>query len=139
MLFRATPAEVKLIMIDPKMLELSIYEGIPHLLVPVVTNPKKAALALRRVVEEMERRYQLLAAKGVRSIAQYNQTIEEERPQPRPPEHAEDDALPEEKLPYLVVVIDELSDLMIVSSRERVRWKMRSPVSPRWRVPLVST
>ena len=78
MLFRATPAEVKMIMIDPKMLELSIYQGIPHLLVPVVTNPKQAALALRRVVEEMERRYQLLAAKGVRSIAQYNHALEEE-------------------------------------------------------------
>ena len=63
-----------MIMIDPKMLELSIYDGIPHLLVPVVTHPKKAAVALRRVVEEMERRYQLMASKGVRSIAQYNQS-----------------------------------------------------------------
>jgi S-DNA-T family DNA segregation ATPase FtsK/SpoIIIE len=122
LLFRATPVEVKMIMIDPKMLELSIYDGVPHLLIPVVTNPKKAAVALRRVVEEMERRYQLLAAKGVRSIAQYNDMIEKHAG-----EHvafsAEDDpvddlVLPPEKLPYLVVIIDELSDLMMVSSRE---------------------
>ena len=79
LLFRVTPAEVKLIMIDPKMLEFSIYDGIPHLLVPVVTDSKKAAVALRRVVAEMERRYQLLAAKGVRSIAQYNQRIRDEQ------------------------------------------------------------
>jgi S-DNA-T family DNA segregation ATPase FtsK/SpoIIIE len=122
LLFRATPAEVKLIMIDPKMLEFSIYEGIPHLLIPVVTNAKRAALALRRVVEEMERRYHLLAAKGVRNIAQYNQVLEEEgenpsaRGLPDAPEEAE--TVPVEKLPYLVVVIDELSDLMMVSSRE---------------------
>jgi S-DNA-T family DNA segregation ATPase FtsK/SpoIIIE len=112
-----------MIMIDPKMLELSIYEGIPHLLVPVVTNPKKAALALRRVVEEMERRYQLLAAKGVRSIAQYNHAVEEDekrRAAPGEPRGEGDEAdFPlAEKLPYLVVVIDELSDLMMVSSRD---------------------
>jgi len=126
MLFRATPAEVKMIMVDPKMLELSIYEGIPHLLVPVVTNPKQAALALRRVVEEMERRYQLLAAKGVRSIAQYNSIIAEEEKQAPPrlprsdemPDLDQELAPPAEKLPYLVVIIDELSDLMMVSSRE---------------------
>jgi S-DNA-T family DNA segregation ATPase FtsK/SpoIIIE len=126
MLFRATPAEVKMIMVDPKMLELSIYEGIPHLLVPVVTNPKQAALALRRVVEEMERRYQLLAAKGVRSIAQYNSIIAEEEKHPAPrlprsdemPDLDQELAPPAEKLPYLVVIIDELSDLMMVSSRE---------------------
>jgi S-DNA-T family DNA segregation ATPase FtsK/SpoIIIE len=122
LLFRATPADVKMIMIDPKMLELSIYDGIPHLLVPVVTHPKKAAVALRRVVEEMERRYQLLASKGVRSIAQYNQSIEERAAARGAPAEADDTsaplALPAEKLPYLVVVIDELSDLMMVSSRE---------------------
>ena len=66
LLFGSTPADVRMLMIDPKMLELSIYDGIPHLLIPVVTDPKKAAVALRRVVEEMERRYQLLAAKGWR-------------------------------------------------------------------------
>jgi S-DNA-T family DNA segregation ATPase FtsK/SpoIIIE len=115
-----------MIMVDPKMLELSIYEGIPHLLVPVVTNPKQAALALRRVVEEMERRYQLLAAKGVRSIAQYNSIIAEEEKHPPPrlprsdemPDRDQELAPPAEKLPYLVVIIDELSDLMMVSSRE---------------------
>lgn len=120
MLFRATPAEVKMIMIDPKMLEFSIYDGIPHLLVPVVTDAKKAAVALRRVVAEMERRYQLLAAMGVRSIAQYNQKIREDQPGTRT--HlggdAEEDTAPQEPLPYLVVIVDELSDLMMVSSRE---------------------
>jgi S-DNA-T family DNA segregation ATPase FtsK/SpoIIIE len=122
LLFRATPAEVKLIMIDPKMLEFSMYEGIPHLLIPVVTNAKQAALALRRVVEEMERRYHLLAARGVRHIAQYNQVVAQEATQQ--PAHALSPALEEEnaaaveRLPYLVIVIDELSDLMMVSSRE---------------------
>ena len=123
LLFRVTPADVKMIMIDPKMLELSIYDGIPHLLVPVVTNPKQAAAALRRVVEEMERRYQLLASKGVRSIAQYNQRIDDEQGQHprwgmRDDVQGEEVLAPLEKLPYLVVVIDELSDLMMVSSRE---------------------
>ncbi len=124
LLFRATPADVKMIMIDPKMLEFSVYDGVPHLLVPVVTDPKKAAVVLRRVVEEMTRRYQLLAAKGVRSIAQYNQTLEEEwRGEDTAPERGdwhERVQTPRlaEKLPYLVVVIDELSDLMMVSARE---------------------
>ncbi len=122
MLFRATPEEVRLIMIDPKMLELSIYEGVPHLLVPVVTNPKQAALALRRVVEEMERRYQLLAAKGVRNISGYNDALDREAASGRTSagqtDADPDDIFIEEKLPYLVVVIDELSDLMMVSSKE---------------------
>ncbi|ETW99898.1 MAG: hypothetical protein ETSY1_13230 [Candidatus Entotheonella factor] len=122
MLFRATPEEVRLIMIDPKMLELSIYEGVPHLLVPVVTNPKQAAVALRRVVEEMERRYQLLAARGVRNIAGYNEALDREAASgqgPRGQDEADLEAgFVEEKLPYLVVVIDELSDLMMVSSKE---------------------
>lgn len=114
LLFRATPAEVKLIMIDPKMLEFSVYDGIPHLLVPVVTEPKQAAVVLRRVVEEMGRRYRLLAAHGVRHIAQYNQQVVAVQTQPgasQPPGQAE-------PLPYLVVVIDELADLMMVSARE---------------------
>ena len=120
MLFRATPAEVKMIMIDPKMLEFSIYDGIPHLLVPVVTDAKKAAVALRRVVAEMERRYQLLAARGVRSIAQYNQKIREEQARggDRAGEDDDGQAAHGGPLPYLVVVVDELSDLMMVSSRE---------------------
>ncbi len=114
LLFRATPADVKLIMIDPKRLEFSVYDGIPHLLVPVVTEPKQAAMVLRRVVAEMGRRYQILAAQGVRNIAQYNQRVAEtaqhsagSSPQPHM-----------EKLPYLVVIIDELSDLMMVSARD---------------------
>ena len=120
MLFRATPAEVKMLMIDPKMLEFAIYDGIPHLLVPVVTDAKKAAVALRRVVAEMERRYQLLAAKGVRSIAQYNQKVrqEQERGAGREGGDLDDQTTLAEPLPYLVVVVDELSDLMMVSSRE---------------------
>ena len=119
LLFRVTPAEVKLIMIDPKMLEFSIYDGIPHLLVPVVTDSKKAAVALRRVVAEMERRYQLLAAKGVRSIAQYNQRIRDEHARIESNgADGENQAPPAEPLPYLVVVVDELSDLMMISSRE---------------------
>ena len=118
LLFRVTPAEVKLIMIDPKMLEFAIYDGIPHLLVPVVTDAKKAAVALRRVVAEMERRYQLLAAKGVRSIAQYNQKIRDEQAGERDGADSENPSAPAEMLPYLVVVVDELSDLMMVSSRE---------------------
>ncbi|MCZ6876284.1 MAG: DNA translocase FtsK 4TM domain-containing protein [bacterium] len=123
LLFRSTPADVRMIMIDPKMLELSIYDGIPHLLIPVVTNPKQAAIALRRVVQEMERRYQLLASTGVRSIAQYNQQIDNGEMQST--ESMTSDAgsgegilAAVERLPYLVVVIDELSDLMMVSSRE---------------------
>ena len=123
LLFRATPTDVRLIMIDPKMLEFSVYDGIPHLLVPVVTEPKKAAIVLRRVVEEMGRRYQILAAQGVRSIAQYNQMLEEEHGGGAPGRvrvQAEQEAAPTpaEKLPYLVVVIDELSDLMMISARE---------------------
>jgi DNA segregation ATPase FtsK/SpoIIIE, S-DNA-T family len=121
LLFRATPTDVRLIMIDPKMLEFSVYDGIPHLLVPVVTEPKKAAIVLRRVVEEMGRRYQILAAQGVRSIAQYNQMLEEEHGGGSPGRvQAEQEVAPTpaEKLPYLVVVIDELSDLMMVSARE---------------------
>lgn len=117
MLLRATPAEVKMLMIDPKMLEFSVYDGIPHLLTPVVTDPKKAALALRRVVEEMGRRYQLLAARGVRSIAQYNQQLVQGGA-PQGPAGRQADAAALEPLPYLVVIIDELSDLMMVSARD---------------------
>jgi S-DNA-T family DNA segregation ATPase FtsK/SpoIIIE len=122
LLFRATPADVRLIMIDPKMLEFSVYDGIPHLLVPVVTEPKKAAIVLRRVVEEMTRRYQLLAAHGVRSIAQYNQMLQQQGgggPGRSMVQSGPESApTPAEKLPYLVVVIDELSDLMMISARE---------------------
>jgi S-DNA-T family DNA segregation ATPase FtsK/SpoIIIE len=185
MLLRASPEEVRFLMVDPKMLELSVYEGIPHLLLPVVTDAKKAAMALRWGVEEMERRYQLLAECGVRNIGQYNKKVEKEgdnarKPQPKAPKEkrvvdltdasldvhdlqqaaaaglvernetdnpavqllranerkiaegaltTEDDLRaqgklfepqpePLRKLPYLVIIIDELADLMMVASRE---------------------
>ncbi|MGK7346121.1 MAG: DNA translocase FtsK [Candidatus Nitrospinota bacterium M3_3B_026] len=121
-LYRAAPSDVKFIMIDPKMLELSIYDGIPHLIAPVVTNPKKAANALRWVVAEMERRYAVLSELGVRNIESYNRMIRErpDRAARRRPAAGEEDApepLPE-KLPYIVVVIDELADLMMIASKE---------------------
>lgn len=102
-LFKAKPNEVKMLLIDPKMVELSAYDGIPHLLVPVVTDPKKAAGALRWVVKEMEKRYQRFVSAGVRDIAKFNQAAV---------------ALGEETLPFIVVVIDELSDLMMVAPVE---------------------
>ncbi len=128
-LFKATPEEVRFLMIDPKMLELSDYEGIPHLLLSVVTNPKKAAAALKWLVEEMDRRYTVLAEKGVRNIEQYHQRVEKELKEKgkgkvykRKGDVLEDNGekAPEEleKIPYIVVVIDELADLMMVSSRE---------------------
>ena len=105
-LFRATPDEVKFLLIDPKMLELSSYEDIPHLLLPVVTDPREAAAALRWVVREMEERYSMMAAKGTKHIERYNRRVKE---------HRDEEAKP---LPYIVVMIDELADLMIVSRRE---------------------
>jgi len=126
-LFKATPNEVRFIMIDPKMLELSDYDGIPHLLLPVVTNPKKAAAALKWLVEEMERRYSVLAEKGVRNIEHYHQRMEKELKEKGKVYKRKGDLLEEgepkapeemEILPYIVVVIDELADLMMVSSRE---------------------
>ena len=103
-LFKASPDEVKFLMIDPKRLELSSYEGIPHLLHPVVVDPKQAALVLRWAVEEMERRYQLIAELGVKGIDSYNKQIEK-------------DGLKIGRLPYIVIVIDELADLMMVAQR----------------------
>ncbi len=118
-LLKATPEEVKFLLIDPKMLELSAYEDIPHLLLPVVTNPKKAAVALTWLVEEMERRYSLLAYRGTRNIELYNRKIEEEmREGTSDTEGEKEEVSPAEKLPYIIVVIDELADLMIISSRE---------------------
>jgi S-DNA-T family DNA segregation ATPase FtsK/SpoIIIE len=126
-LFKATPEEVRFLMIDPKMLELSDYEGIPHLLLPVVTNPKKAAAALKWLVDEMERRYTVLAEKGVRNIEHYHQRMEKELKEKGKVLKRKGDVLegdeektaePMEKIPYIVVVIDELADLMMISSRE---------------------
>jgi len=133
-LFKSSPRDVRMIMIDPKMLELSTYENVPHLLVPVVTDPRKAAAALHNMLREMDERYQLLHAKGVRNVDSYNRAIA----QMPPPEPAEDD--PEEAgdeeelevapmppprgglnhrhLPRIVVIIDELADLMMTVGRE---------------------
>lgn len=129
LLYRARPDEVKLVLIDPKRLELSAYDGIPHLLAPVVTNPKQAAAVLRNIVGEMERRYQLLATYQVRSIERYNQLVEERQEAAStggkapsaeagsaPGADTPEEESPE-RLPYIVVVIDELADLMMVSSR----------------------
>ncbi len=100
-LYKATPREVKMLMIDPKLLELSIYENVPHLISPIITNPKSASEALRKMVFEMERRYRLLAEKGARNIDGFNSKASEE-----------------ERLPYIIVFIDELADLMFSSSKE---------------------
>ncbi|WP_028845751.1 DNA translocase FtsK [Thermodesulfatator atlanticus] len=99
LLFKATPEEVRLLLIDPKRIELSVYDGIPHLLHPVLLEPKTATLALKWAVSEMERRYQLLEEARARNLESYN-------------------AEAEEKLPYIVIVVDELADLMVVSSKE---------------------
>ncbi|WP_225743620.1 DNA translocase FtsK [Marinilactibacillus sp. Marseille-P9653] len=109
LLLKAKPNEVKLMMIDPKMVELNVYNGIPHLLTPVVTNPKKASQALHKVVQEMERRYELFAASGTRNMAGYNQFVKKKN------EEMEEALLP---LPYIVVIVDELADLMMVASND---------------------
>ena len=106
LLYRSTPEEVKLIMIDPKMVELGIYNGIPHLLIPVVTDPKKAAGSLQWAVTEMMRRYRMMADAGVRDLESYNKQARA----------SADDEL--EPMPQIVVVIDELADLMLVASKE---------------------
>ncbi|MBI5183933.1 MAG: DNA translocase FtsK [Nitrospinae bacterium] len=140
LLFNATPEEINFIMIDPKMLELSVYDGIPHLISPVVVDPKKASIALKWVVEEMERRYRLLSEKGVRNIDGYNRLFKEDDSRQKreakgqKKDHSLDHTLEvevevegegggippseEKRLSYIIVVIDELADLMIVSSRD---------------------
>ncbi|HET9481447.1 MAG TPA: DNA translocase FtsK [Candidatus Polarisedimenticolia bacterium] len=115
MLYRATPDEVKFIFIDTKRLELGIYDEIPHLLTPVVTDPKKAANALRWACLEMERRYKMLADYGVRSIDQFNALIRGGRGRERNPAATPEELKP---IPFIVVVIDELADLMIMSAAE---------------------
>ena len=113
-LYRATPDDVRLIMIDPKRLELGVYEDIPHLMTPVVVDPKQAANALRWAVREMEERYKTLAAEGVRNIDQYNRNVLQGSVEKRTFGGGE----PSKPLPFIVVVIDELADLMMVASSE---------------------
>lgn len=108
-LMRAKPHEVKLMMIDPKMVELNVYNGIPHLLAPVVTNPKKASQALQKVVSEMERRYELFSHTGTRNIEGYNDHIRR---------HNAEEEAKQPLLPYIVVIVDELADLMMVASSD---------------------
>ncbi|HEU4669659.1 MAG TPA: DNA translocase FtsK 4TM domain-containing protein [Dyella sp.] len=127
LLYKASPKDVRMIMIDPKMLELSVYEGIPHLLAPVVTDMKEAANALRWCVAEMERRYKLMAAVGVRNLAGFNKKVAEAdkagqplldplfRPNPEMPNLA---AEPLEPLPYIVVIIDEFADMMMIVGKK---------------------
>ena len=129
LLYKATAEQVRMIMIDPKMLELSVYEGIPHLLAPVVTDMKEAANALRWCVAEMERRYQLMAALGVRNLAGFNRKVKEAEDAGTPirdpilTKHLGPDANPEEipsldELPFVVVIIDELADLMMIVGKK---------------------
>lgn len=110
-LMKAKPDEVKLVMVDPKKVELSIYNGIPHLLTPVVTDPRKASVALKRAVSEMERRYDLFEELGTKNITGYNKIIEEKNKK-----LPEDEQLT--KMPYIVVIVDELADLMLVAGKE---------------------
>jgi DNA segregation ATPase FtsK/SpoIIIE, S-DNA-T family len=108
LLFRTTPAQVRLILVDPKRVELGMYEGIPHLLTPIITEPKLAANALRNAVREMERRLKLLASRAVRNIDQYNKLFEGSMPS------LFDQAEDNEPLPFIVIIIDELADLMML-------------------------
>ncbi len=127
LLYKATPEQVRLIMIDPKMLELSVYEGIPHLLAPVVTDMKEAANALRWCVAEMERRYRLMASLGVRNISGYNRKVKEAEEKGKPlqdplwrpalPDVPEEPAVLG-TFPYIVVVIDEFADLMMIVGKK---------------------
>ncbi|MBW1689810.1 MAG: DNA translocase FtsK [Deltaproteobacteria bacterium] len=112
-LYKNSPATVRFVMIDPKRIELAPYQDIPHLLHPVVNHPKEATKALRWAVDEMERRYTLLSDKGVRNIDAYNRKVEKDKASAEPEEAEGDD-----HLPYLVIIIDELADLMMVSSRQ---------------------
>ncbi|MGZ7444469.1 DNA translocase FtsK [Paenibacillus sp. TH7-28] len=102
-LFKAKPDEVKFMMVDPKMVELNVYNGIPHLLTPVVTDPRRASLALKKIVVEMEKRYELFSKSGARNVEGYNQMMKDN---------------PEAILPYIVVIVDELADLMMVAAND---------------------
>ncbi len=109
MLYKATPDQVRLILVDPKRLELGVYEGVPHLFTPIITEPKVAAVALRNAVREMEKRLKLLADKGVRNIDQYNKLFEGETPSLFEAPDSE-----HRPIPYIVIIIDELADLMML-------------------------
>ena len=102
-LYKAKPDEVKFLMVDPKMVELNVYNGIPHLLAPVVTDPRRASLALKKIVVEMEKRYELFSKSGTRNIEGYNKLVAEE---------------PDKVLPYIVIIVDELADLMMVAAND---------------------
>jgi S-DNA-T family DNA segregation ATPase FtsK/SpoIIIE len=132
LLYRLPPEECKLIMVDPKMLELSVYEGIPHLLAPVVTDPRKAVVALKWTVREMEERYKRMSMVGVRNITGFNEKVEEAKasgeqlvrrvhsgydPETGEPTY-EEETLDEDKMPFIVVVIDEVADLMMVAGKD---------------------
>ena len=110
-LYKSTPDQVRLVLVDPKRLELGVYEGVPHLYTPIITEPKLAAVALRNAVREMERRLKLLAEKGVRNIDQYNKLFEDEGTRSLFGEDSED-----RPLPFIVIIIDELADLMMLDS-----------------------
>src|SRR6202035_1852645 len=110
-LYKSTPDQVRLVLVDPKRLELGNYEGIPHLLTPIITEPKLAANALRNAVREMERRLKLLAAKGVRNIAGYNALFDHNGTPSLFDEEGD-----EKPIPYIVIIIDELADLMMLDS-----------------------
>ncbi|MBW8760825.1 MAG: DNA translocase FtsK 4TM domain-containing protein, partial [Burkholderiales bacterium] len=122
LLYKAEARDVRLILIDPKMLEMSVYEGIPHLLAPVVTDMKQASNALNWCVGEMERRYKLMSKMGVRNLAGYNKKLDEAKANgisiPNPFALNNDDPEPLERLPFIVVVIDELADLMMVVGKK---------------------
>lgn len=131
LLYRLSPEQCRLIMIDPKMLELSVYDDIPHLLTPVITEPKKAILALKWVVQEMENRYRLMSQLGVRHIAGYNQRLQEAQKNQKPLVReiqvgfdeksrpmTENQTLDLKPLPFIVVIVDEMADLMLVAGKE---------------------
>ncbi len=126
LLCRTTPDDLRLLLIDPKLLELSVYGGIPHLIADVVTNPKRAAAALGGVVRKMDERYQMMAALGVRSIAQFNDRVDAELAagnrtfhlKPKPGEEGDGKEVEYRRLPFIVVIIDELADLMVVSAKD---------------------
>ena len=118
LIYKSSPEDVRLIMVDPKVVELQIYDGVPHLLIPVVTDPKKAAGALNWAVNEMTRRYNLIQEKRVRDIESYNQAIENDIGKYSASSDNEEDVEKPSKLPYIVIIIDEFADLMMVASKD---------------------